>query len=341
MPQRINYFDALRGLAIIAVVGIHSSGSGLDQNGGNLNFIFTVLWRNSLNFAVPMFLAISGYFLGGKEIGNFAAHANFLRKQLPRVYVPFLFWSIVWLCLSVIILKKPIGRELLKLGIFQSSGHYYFIALIMQLYILLPLLEKIPPKIGLMSSFTISNVMVLLIYFLRYHTQVDLPLIVYGGNFLTWIVFFFLGLNFKRLKSEIRIANKYLLVIMAMMYLGACFESFFLIEQFQQPKDAVTAVKVCSFLLSFVSIIFFFNNLDLIKSHLLVSLGRMSFGIYLIHGFFLIPSRKILDLNPALERVAPLYQLGLMGMTIIFCCIAILSSNNFFPRRINRWIGFS
>ena len=89
MSDRIEYFDILCGLAILGVVAIHSSGSGLQFGDNSLNFHFTVLWRNMLNFSVPMFLAISGYFLAKKSIAHTTDYFSFLKKQIPRVYVPF------------------------------------------------------------------------------------------------------------------------------------------------------------------------------------------------------------------------------------------------------------
>ncbi|OQZ02042.1 MAG: hypothetical protein B6D34_11675 [Candidatus Brocadia sp. UTAMX1] len=67
VSERIEYFDVLRGLAIFGVVAIHSSNSGLQFSEESINFNFTVLWRNVLNFAVPMFLAISGFFYHRKH----------------------------------------------------------------------------------------------------------------------------------------------------------------------------------------------------------------------------------------------------------------------------------
>lgn len=103
MSERMDYFDVLRGLAIFGVVAIHSSGSGLQFSEESINFNFTVLWRNIWNFAVPMFLAISGFFLAKKTIGSYREYVTFLRKQIPRVYNPLLIWSLVWLGFAVLI----------------------------------------------------------------------------------------------------------------------------------------------------------------------------------------------------------------------------------------------
>jgi surface polysaccharide O-acyltransferase-like enzyme len=58
MKNRNHYFDFLRGIAILMVVGIHTyTMSNFDSVEGIRNIII----RESLNFAVPLFLAISGF----------------------------------------------------------------------------------------------------------------------------------------------------------------------------------------------------------------------------------------------------------------------------------------
>ena len=82
MKERIAYFDFLRGLAIMMVVGIHTYTLGEDS---------TVV-RQLLNAAVPLFIAISGYFLSQKKMENKDDYFSFLKKQLPKVYLPVLVW---------------------------------------------------------------------------------------------------------------------------------------------------------------------------------------------------------------------------------------------------------
>lgn len=148
VSERIEYFDILRALAIFGVVAIHSSSTGLQFSDNSFNFNFTVLWRNLLNFSVPMFLAISGFFLAKKKIKSSRDYFSFLKKQIPRVYIPLLIWSLVWLGLAVLIQNKSVIHEIIKLAIFQSSGPYYFIALIIQYYLLIPIIKRLASNRG-------------------------------------------------------------------------------------------------------------------------------------------------------------------------------------------------
>ena len=76
--ERITYFDMLRGLAIIGVVAIHSTGTGLTFPADSFNFYFTILWRQLINFSVPLFLTISGYFMVRKKIVSLTDYLFFI-----------------------------------------------------------------------------------------------------------------------------------------------------------------------------------------------------------------------------------------------------------------------
>jgi fucose 4-O-acetylase-like acetyltransferase len=98
LSKRDESFDFFRGIAIIAVVAIHVSSVFNSYNSNGL-----LLYRQSLNFAVPLFLFISGYFLSNKKIDSFEEYKRFLTHRLSRVLVPYLFWSILILSCGVII----------------------------------------------------------------------------------------------------------------------------------------------------------------------------------------------------------------------------------------------
>lgn len=340
MSNRIEYFDILRGLAILGVVAIHASGTGFQFEQDSFNFNFTVLWRNALNFSVPLFLAISGYFLARKNIQSYSEYFKFLKKQIPRVYTPLLSWSLVWLALAVFIFNKPIINEVVKLIAFQSSGTYYFIAVIIQFYLLMPILYRLANYGGVILSILISIGMTITIAYLRYYTDLSLPLILYAGNFATWMMFFVLGLYIGKLE-KIKLSNGILFCLILSLYAISCVESYMLIEIFDKPGDAVTAVKASSFLYSFFLIILLFNNQEWIKSKPLKKLGDISFGIYLIHMLsMLIVSRFFALLVPSLIDFSPLYQLSLIIVVVLSCVMGIYIFNKIFTYKQSRFIGF-
>lgn len=138
MKKHIAYFDFLRGIAIIMVVAIHTfPKSSWNESDDYLQIAI----RQLLNCAVPIFLAISAFFLAKKSFNSFDNIRSFWKKQIPKVYVPCLIWS---LPLFLIAIKNGsnIVNEIICLF---TCGYsiYYFIALIIQYYILLPVLTKV------------------------------------------------------------------------------------------------------------------------------------------------------------------------------------------------------
>lgn len=245
-----------------------------------------------------------------------------------------------WLGLAVLVQNKSIIHELIKLLVFQSSGPYYFIALIIQYYILLPILNRLVNVVGLMLGIVTSIIMTSIICYMRYYTNVSLPLIIYAGNFATWMMFFVLGLYFGS-SAVIKIPNKHLVVLILVFYSLSCIESYMLIAMFHQAGEAVTAVKASSFMYSYFLIVFLFNNRDWIRSKFLKNLGEISFGIYLIHVFALTAASRLLSrLYPSLQEIAPAYQFALIGIVMLSCYLCISVFNNVFSTRQIKLIRF-
>ena len=99
MKQHITYFDFLRGIAILMVVAIHTyiAGDFITVDG-----TARIIFRQLLNCAVPIFLALLGFFLGRKNFDNRNSVQSFWKKQIPKVYIPCIVWSLPLLVFSVL-----------------------------------------------------------------------------------------------------------------------------------------------------------------------------------------------------------------------------------------------
>ena len=137
MKQHITYFDFLRGVAILMVLGIHTY---VDGDFTSLDGTLKILFRQILNCAVPVFLALSAFFLGRKTFENRDSVLFFWKKQIPKVYIPCMVWSLP--LLVILILEGGNILELICKMIVCGLSVYYFIALIIQYYLLLPFLQK-------------------------------------------------------------------------------------------------------------------------------------------------------------------------------------------------------
>ena len=136
MKKRRSYFEFLRGIAIIMVIGIHTYSQPDSIDG----FDFSLLFRQILNCAVPIFFAISGFFCYQKQLSGYTEYKHFLSHHISKVYIPTLFWSLPLFVWALYKGAAPIV-ECLKL-IICGYSIYYFIAVIIQFYLLLPLFRR-------------------------------------------------------------------------------------------------------------------------------------------------------------------------------------------------------
>lgn len=148
--QREKYFDFLRGIAILMVVAIHCYPSHLRLTDGGMAVILICL-RNIMNCAVPVFLAISGYFIGKRVMAvDRFDWLSYWKIQIPKVYIPCMVFSLPWLVLDI-----HAGESWIKsliLTFLCGMSVYYFILLIISCYILAPVLIRTDNKIALIVS---------------------------------------------------------------------------------------------------------------------------------------------------------------------------------------------
>ena len=279
------YFDFLRGFAILLVIGIHTYTVRPFEGIGN---IMQIGIREAINFAVPLFLAISGFFIGRKKIESAEDYFSFLKRQLPRVYLPAVLWSLPMVVLCIVRGQEAItaiGKSLLCM----TFGPYYFIVLIMQLYILLPVIKRLSlkPKVGGGILLIINTLSVLtLIYIINNET---LSAVISVGPFVYWIIFFFIGVYFSERERNYQLIWPLILIIVG--FVAQMFETKYLIS----CGNVGVGLKLSSWIYSAGMVLLLFSNkIEQFISRggsvyqMLVKIGGISFGVYLTHVYFLI-----------------------------------------------------
>lgn len=278
--MRLTYFDFLRGISILMVISIHTFNNSTD--------LIDVTLRNIMNCAVPIFLAISGYFLGQKLATT--TYKELVYKQIPKVYIPCLIFSIPLLGLSILG-GKSITYSLMNFFLCGFSV-YYFIALIIQYYLLLPLLTNIKWK-GIIICAIISILSIGIIEYLLYFECIKIPLLLYAGGFPVWIIFFTLGIYCRKTSNIIKknIFITLILLVFISLILSVK-ETYFLLNYGYGGYGQ----KVFSFIFNMCMICLLFsrncqNAYEKLKTNVLISsfvwIGRKSFFIYLIHCYFI------------------------------------------------------
>ncbi len=144
--SRVFWADALRTVAILMVVTIHSSAPVLySWNEVLADTISIPAWNfaNILNaisrISIPLFVMLSGTFL----LKNTETVQMFLKKRIPRIILPWLVWGTIQLLYNYDFYLTEIfdGSLAEKVGT-TFFGGFWFMPLILGLYLISPIIKS-------------------------------------------------------------------------------------------------------------------------------------------------------------------------------------------------------
>ncbi|BBL68975.1 acyltransferase 3 [Methanoculleus chikugoensis] len=136
----------MRGVAALAVIAVHVSMNYTRIPAVNLLALLDVFIYISAHFAVPVFIFVSGWVLAARYAGDYSP-GEFYRRRAKTILPPYLFFTALYLLVAV---EGTIGFsgvpslervvEALLLG--NAAYHLWFFVLIIQLYLLFPLIIR-------------------------------------------------------------------------------------------------------------------------------------------------------------------------------------------------------
>ncbi|WP_449373485.1 acyltransferase [Arthrobacter psychrolactophilus] len=140
--QRIEYFDVLRAIAIIAVVVLHTAASRwYTLPPSSTSWQALNIYDSMVRFCVPIFFMISGALFLQPE-RNITVR-SLMRKSIPRLLLAFVLWSGFYAAWHGF---GPNGHGSIRNTLAQFVLGYYhlwFIYAMIGLYLITPLLRKI------------------------------------------------------------------------------------------------------------------------------------------------------------------------------------------------------
>lgn len=306
------YIDTLRGVSIFGVVCIHFAGSFVtaDTNAWSASFYLGLILNQGFIFAVPLFVFLSGYLAGSSS--RQPTLGDYYLSRLTKIGLPYLVVSVLsffflnhyqaWQALPDAGAKLSwLLRRVLFSGVEPTL---YFIPMILQLYLLQPLLRALPGLINrLMPALRPTRIVVTLtLGLLALH--LTLGILCYRGildyytwgrpNVLFWIFYFFAGLHFQTLTAALSarvfrtVAALSLLVAVGAMtwnfiqitdrsVVGESFERNILDFAYVRPEMLI--YDLCVVIAAAAGIALGFS----LPSSLVSYLGRYTLEIYLWH----------------------------------------------------------
>lgn len=323
--ERIGYYDFIRTIAILFVIAIHT----------RPQLSASVLWRGGeiiinevIHSAVPLFLTLSGYLLASKQRKGCFSTVSFYKKHIPKVYIPCIIWSIPWLLLY---LKNGTSLQVAFL-LFFGCGYsiYYFIALIIQCYLLFPFLMNIT-KVGVISTLAVSLLSAEVVSWLVNIQKIQVcSFVILLGPFPLWLGFFTLGIYLAKYKKYLASIKCIVLLILSLFIAVA--ETLYLHECY----GGGLGTKPSSFLVAISIILLLFNEKikywydKHIKYAAVTYISKMSFIIYLTHYYIIIVLSQFCQIDHWIVQWSIVFFTDLLIITII---------DRILPQKLKPFVG--
>ena len=144
LTDRVVYFDYLRILATLAIVALHTCGKA-NVEIASTNWNVLNIYDSLTRWGVPVFVMISGALFLGKDIPM----QKLLKKNILRIITAFLFWSLLYTMWKIQISEHSSSLRDVLLTFFKGHYHMWFLYMIVCLYLIVPLLNKIVARFRL------------------------------------------------------------------------------------------------------------------------------------------------------------------------------------------------
>lgn len=342
-PSRSPYWDNWKGLAIIAVVTIHATWATELFPPHSFNWQFGIWLRQLVNFAVPMFLALAGYFAAGAR--DMSAR-EYYDRRIWRILAPYAVWTLIYLAIRTPG-TLPSTHEIVRGFLFGTGiGIGYFVVVLLQFVAITPSLTR--PK-SIRTHITIICVATIVGLAFSYHIRLQPSgfFSTFPGNsliFLFWYPFYHVGLlirlrGFDTVLQTTKPALLWSLLILTLTF--SLLEGYFWANR-GHYEIGVEQIKASSFAASLVLILIAVSyaggrsRLD--GESWLTFLGRNSYAIYLIHLLPMSLFRAWVGRSGPLFEVQPAY-IGVAVLVALASCAAfILGARKVFSDRLSRII---
>jgi len=282
--------DILRIISILAVLIIHTTTRTLEASSFALTKIpWTLFLNQAARFAVPLFFMISGFVL---EL-NYHLHESYLtylKKRISRIFIPYLFWSIIYYFFVYFKGRDPNFLSSLLQG--NASYQLYFIPALLIFYLLFPLIHNFCEFLINKWVLIVFGLIQLLLLYYDYSIH-PLPIYYPIGiallNFYVFLLGIVLARNQERFKNFIR---KWKLFLLFGTIVFATFVFFEGLNGYLKTHDYLTfysswrpSILIYTVFLSGFLYWVFDRKLKFVE--MIKKLSHLSFFVFFIHVIIL------------------------------------------------------
>lgn len=323
----------IRAFACLCVVMVHVSADVYYYKGAQLTWSLQ-FFNQMARFGTPLFAFLSGFLLYNQLKNGRFKLSNFLKSRCTKIVLPFLIWSVIYVCVKryddQITLPHVDQPEEVKqfLYTFLTGGtyyHLYFIALVLQFYILFPFLRFISSKNSLIILTVIS--------FLLNYFFVQFP-IDFGTGFvhefinskvfiLHWIFYFILGGLFvhywESMTHWMKENQGTALLLGLIVFVGGMIEYSFV--DWIQSNRIMNMFNVPLLVVALSGLYYKLSILPVIRNTM-IKLGNLSMGIYLTHPLilFILYRLDVVEFLYTRDRYLPI----LFTLTVLLSVLLVM-----------------
>lgn len=322
------FIDRLRIIATFAVVMIHICMTEVENdsisNIGTANYVVYSVGYNMVRWAVPVFIMITGFLLlqPEKELSE-----KKLKNYILRMLLTLLIFGTIYAAMEItftdglgkwyLILPKAFLRVLQM----KSWDHLWYLYLLIGLYIMTPFTK------AAMKNITKEQLEILLCALFILDYCIPAINMATGIEFSTFYIsanqyfFYYLMGYYLSIKNNWFIKNSKAVYLLAI-------SSFIVMSVWDSIKIILFGeyshwIRMANFLIPPIAIAIFvlflandrFNNSE---EKILKSISKCSFGIYLIHPFYVNVLYKVLHITPTNMPIV-------LGILILFLVVFVFS----------------
>lgn len=311
--KRITLIDFIKGFSITTIVIFHL----LLLFGKDLPDII----QKAISFGgtgVHAFVFCSGFGLYLSQLNKPMRYFSFLKKRLFKIYIPYIIIVLISFCIPLMytnadrifaLLSHVFLFKMFDSSLTNSFGlHFWFVSMIIQFYLIFPILSKILSKIG-DKKFIILGVVVSLLWATVVAILGKSELRAWNSFFLQYLWEFCLGMVLAKKyfdTKELNIPTNKKLVILT---LGG----LFIYSAMAFSGNTLKLYNDIPALIGYLSLAILIYNLNIqFLNNIILKISNISYELYLIH----ILVFKILLVT--LSSTIPIVLLAIIALLVTY-----------------------
>ncbi len=286
--------DFLRGIAILAVLVIHTSWNSTMVNSVSNLAVFNIVLTIFSRFAIPLFIFISSMVLSRKYYHKLAKR-DFYLKRLRSIIPEYVIFSMFYMLCEIAYTGEitSLNETMIK-WLTGGYGYLWFLVLILQLYILYPFIIGIYGRYNKKADYLLIIAFAIELAWSSINLNVPKELLFPSGIF-----YLVLGIYTYDhiLTYNLRSSKSYLVIVSIMLFSIIVFypliSDMIKYGSFENIPDKYSVHLIAFSQLLYTAVIILMLNIGTHfkdKTNTLISIicifGIYSFGIYLIHFFY-------------------------------------------------------